>query len=68
MLRTAPCISGGSNCVMPFMQRRIIKGLTGNVTCDQYGDCADPRIAVYITTADNVKKLEMPSIPFWKPY
>ena len=44
------------------------KGLTGNVTCDQYGDCADPRIAVYITTADNVKKGEMPSVPFWKPY
>ncbi|MBP1738615.1 MAG: putative branched-chain amino acid transporter, periplasmic amino acid-binding protein, partial [Deltaproteobacteria bacterium] len=24
------------------------KGLTGNLTCDQYGDCADPKIAVYI--------------------
>ena len=44
------------------------KGLTGNVTCDQYGDCADPRIAVYITTAENVKKLEMPGTPYWKPY
>ena len=44
------------------------KGLTGNVTCDQYGDCADPKIGVYITTADNVKKLEMPSTPYWKPY
>ena len=44
------------------------KGLTGNVTCDQYGDCADPRIAVYITTADNVKKLVMPDTPYWKPY
>lgn len=44
------------------------KGLTGNVTCDQYGDCADPKIAVYITTADNVKKLVMPDTPYWKPY
>jgi len=44
------------------------KGLTGNLTCNKFGDCADPRIAVYITTADNVKKLEMPSTPFWKPY
>ena len=44
------------------------KGLTGNVTCDQYGDCADPRIAVYITTADNIKKLVMPDTPYWKPY
>src|SRR5512139_901739 len=32
------------------------KGLTGNLTCNEFGDCADPRIAVYITTADNVKK------------
>jgi branched-chain amino acid transport system substrate-binding protein len=23
------------------------KGLTGNLTCDPYGDCADPKIAVY---------------------
>ena len=44
------------------------KGLTGNVTCNQFGDCADPRIAVYITTADNVKKLVMPDTPYWKPY
>jgi branched-chain amino acid transport system substrate-binding protein len=45
-----------------------LKGLTGNVTCDQFGDCADPRIAVYKTAIENVKKLEMPSTPFWKPY
>ena len=44
------------------------KGLTGTVSCNKYGDCADPRIAVYITTADNIKKLEMPSVPHWKPY
>ncbi len=25
------------------------KGLTGNLTCDPYGDCADPKIAVYET-------------------
>ena len=45
-----------------------LKGLTGNITCDQYGDCADPRIAVYITKSENVKKLELPDKPFWKPY
>jgi branched-chain amino acid transport system substrate-binding protein len=44
------------------------KGLTGTVTCNKFGDCADPRIAVYITTAENIKKLEMPSVPHWKPY
>ena len=45
-----------------------MKGLTGTITCDQYGDCADPKIAVYQTAAENVKKLEMPSKPYWKPY
>ena len=44
------------------------KGLTGNLTCNEFGDCADPRIAVYITTADNVKKGVMPDTPYWKPY
>ena len=44
------------------------KGLTGNLTCNEYGDCADPRIAVYQTTAENVKKLVMPDKPIWKPY
>jgi branched-chain amino acid transport system substrate-binding protein len=45
-----------------------LKGLTGNLTCNATGDCADPRIAVYITTADNVKKGVMPDTPHWKPY
>jgi branched-chain amino acid transport system substrate-binding protein len=45
-----------------------LQGLTGNLTCDQYGDCADPRIAVYQQTADNIKKLANPETPFWKPY
>jgi branched-chain amino acid transport system substrate-binding protein len=44
------------------------KGLTGTINCDQYGDCADPKIGVYKTTADNVKKLVMPDTPIWKPY
>jgi branched-chain amino acid transport system substrate-binding protein len=45
-----------------------MKGLTGTLTCNQYGDCADPRIAVYQQTADNIKKLVNPEVPFWKPY
>ncbi len=45
-----------------------LKGLTGTLTCDQYGDCADPRIAVYQQTAENIKKLVNPESPFWKPY
>jgi branched-chain amino acid transport system substrate-binding protein len=46
---------------------RNLKGLTGNISCDPYGDCADPRIAVYRTTEENVKKLVMPEKPFWTP-
>jgi len=44
-----------------------LKGLTGNLTCDPFGDCADPRIAVYRTSEENVKKLVMPDKPFWTP-
>jgi len=43
------------------------KGLTGNLTCDKYGDCADPKIGIYKTTAENVKNLVMPDKPIWKP-
>jgi len=45
-----------------------MKGLTGNVSCDKYGDCADPKIGVYKTTPENVKTLVMPDKPIWKPY
>jgi branched-chain amino acid transport system substrate-binding protein len=45
-----------------------MQGLTGNLTCDEFGDCADPRIAVYQQTAENIKKLENPQKPFWQPY
>jgi len=44
------------------------KGITGNLTCNQYGDCADPRIAVYKTAAEDVKTQVMPRKSFWKPY
>ena len=47
---------------------RNLQGLTGNLSCDSFGDCADPRIAVYKTAEENVKKLAMPEVPFWKPY
>lgn len=44
------------------------KGLTGTLSCDKYGDCADPKIGIYKTSAENVKKLVMPDKPIWKPY
>jgi len=46
---------------------RNMKGLTGTITCDRYGDCADPRIAVYKTTEENIKKLATPDKPIWTP-
>lgn len=42
-------------------------GLTGTLTCDPNGDCADPHIAVYQVGEDNVKNAVVPSQPFWKP-
>jgi branched-chain amino acid transport system substrate-binding protein len=48
-------------------QLKNFKGLTGNLTCDPNGDCADPHIVVYQETADNVTKLAVPTAPIWKP-
>ena len=47
---------------------KSFKGLTGTLNCDQYGDCADPKIGIYKTTEENIKKLVMPDTPIWKPY
>jgi len=44
------------------------RGMTGTLNCDSHGDCADPRIAVYETKIENIKKGEMPTQPYWKPY
>jgi len=43
------------------------KGMTGNLTCDPYGDCADPQIAIYQIKEENVKNLANPEKPIWKP-
>ena len=45
-----------------------MQGLTGKINCDKFGDCADPKIAVYETAEENVKKGAMPTKPYWKPY
>jgi branched-chain amino acid transport system substrate-binding protein len=37
------------------------QGLTGSLTCNEYGDCADPRIAVYEISQDNLDKGEVPT-------
>jgi branched-chain amino acid transport system substrate-binding protein len=44
------------------------QGLTGKITCDKNGDCADPKIAVYQNSAENVKAGETPKTPIWKPF
>ncbi len=51
-----------------IMATKGFKGLTGTITCDQYGDCADPKIGVYKTAAKNIKDLVMPDTPVWKPH
>ncbi len=40
-------------------------GITGNLTCNANGDCADPHIAVYQITADNFANLLVPTTPVW---
>jgi len=51
-----------------LLATKNMQGLTGKINCDQYGDCADPKIAIYQTAKDNVKQLKMPDKPYWKPY
>jgi branched-chain amino acid transport system substrate-binding protein len=34
------------------------KGITGTITCNQYGDCADPKIAVYVSNSSDPAKWE----------
>jgi branched-chain amino acid transport system substrate-binding protein len=43
-------------------------GLTGTITCNEHGDCADPKIAVYKTEKSDLKAGKMPTKPFWKKY
>jgi len=46
------------------------KGLTGNLTCDANGDCADPLIAVYEMKDEAEYEAavagQMPKVPVWK--
>jgi branched-chain amino acid transport system substrate-binding protein len=37
------------------------KGLTGNISCGENGDCADPKIAVYEITQENLDAGEVPT-------
>ncbi len=44
-----------------------LKGITGNLTCDPNGDCADPKIAVYQGGQQDFANLTMPKSPVWFP-
>ncbi len=44
-----------------------MQGITGHIVCDPNGDCADPKIAAYVVTADNFANLVMPKDPVWFP-
>ena len=43
------------------------KGVTGNLTCDANGDCADPKIAIYQSSAEDIANGTMPKKPVWFP-
>ena len=43
------------------------KGISGNLTCDANGDCADPRISIYRFSADDLAKLNISTTPVWSP-
>ncbi len=49
-------------------ETKAMKGLTGTITCDEHGDCADPKIAVYQLTDADLKANQMSKVPFWKAY
>lgn len=40
-------------------------GITGTLTCGQYGDCGAPVIAVYQITQANIDSGKMPDAPIW---
>jgi branched-chain amino acid transport system substrate-binding protein len=43
------------------------KGITGNITCDPNGDCADPKIAIYRAGQQDFSNNTMPKSPVWAP-
>ncbi|MGE5262850.1 MAG: branched-chain amino acid ABC transporter substrate-binding protein [Acidobacteriota bacterium] len=43
------------------------KGITGNLTCDPNGDCADPKIAIYRAGDQDFANNTMPKTPIWAP-
>lgn len=41
------------------------QGLTGTLSCSEFGDCGAPVIAVYEITQENVTDLKLPTTPIW---
>ncbi len=44
-----------------------MQGLTGNITCDQNGDCGAKIVGIFQLTQQEFGQLQMPSTPVWKP-
>lgn len=42
-------------------------GITGNLTCSEFGDCSDPAIAMYEITSREVGGEWPPEAPIWSP-
>ncbi|MCL4395884.1 MAG: branched-chain amino acid ABC transporter substrate-binding protein [Chloroflexi bacterium] len=57
----------GKQAIRDAIAATDLQGITGHIKCDQYGDCADPKIAAYQVTSDNFANLVMPKDPVWFP-
>ncbi len=43
-----------------------MKGLTGTITCNEHGDCADSKVAIFKILKTNFQTKKIPTNPFWK--
>jgi branched-chain amino acid transport system substrate-binding protein len=57
----------GKQALRDALKATDMQGITGHIVCDPNGDCADPKIAIYRVTADNLANLVMPKDPIWFP-
>jgi len=43
------------------------EGITGTLSCDDYGDCSSPVIGIYQVTQENLDQATTPTVPVWRP-
>lgn len=57
----------GKQALRDALAATDMQGITGHIVCDPNGDCADPKIAIYEGTQQNVTDGVMPTTPVWFP-